>query len=452
MGRSRRIKTSYFKFEPFSKKQRQVLTWWMHGSPVEHKNGIIADGAIRSGKTLSMSLAFVIWAMETFNGQNFAMCGKTILSFRRNVLFWLKLMLRSRGYLIAENRSDNLLEISRKGKLNYFYLFGGKDERSQDLIQGITLAGVFLDEVALMPESFVNQATGRCSVPGSKFWFNCNPESPNHWFKKEWIDNEEKDLLHLHFTMDDNLSLTEKIKDRYRLMYTGVFYQRYILGFWTIAEGAIYTALANDPDRFIIDDIPTDLAFGTIGIDFGGNKSGHSFTFTGFDRRFTKIATLADFYRVGVITPDQLADDFLAFVKRCETFNIRIVDIRADSAEQVLIAGLQKALLERKMPYAINNAIKGLITDRIRLYTILLSRDAWKIHRSCEKTIEAFRTAVYDSKSLVDKRLDDGTTLIDPIDSQEYSTEPFTEALLYGGLNGTKISETAGLTPSTRIG
>ena len=156
-------KVQIFKFQPFSRRQKQVLTWWMPGSPVKDYDGIIADGAIRSGKTVCMSLSFVFWAMENFSGQNFAMCGKTIGSFRRNVLFWLKLMLKSRGYKVADHRADNLVEITRKNVTNHFYIFGGKDERSQDLIQGITLAGVFCDEVALMPESFVNQATGRCS-------------------------------------------------------------------------------------------------------------------------------------------------------------------------------------------------------------------------------------------------------------------------------------------------
>lgn len=187
-NRSAKQNGQTFHFSPFSQKQKQVLTWWCEGSPVHDKDGIIADGAIRSGKTISMSLSFAMWAMSTFNGQNFAMCGKTIGSFRRNVLFWLKLMLRSRGYSITDHRADNLLTIRKKGKENYFYIFGGKDERSQDLIQGITLAGVFFDEVALMPESFVNQATGRCSVKGSKFWFNCNPDGPYHWFKLNWID------------------------------------------------------------------------------------------------------------------------------------------------------------------------------------------------------------------------------------------------------------------------
>ena len=222
-----------------------LLNWWTDKSPVKDKQGIIADGAIRSGKTLAMSLSFCLWAMTRFNGQNFAMCGKTVGSFRRNVLATLKLMLKSRGYTVEDHRADNMLLIRRGDVENSFYIFGGRDERSQDLIQGITLAGLLLDEVALMPESFVNQATGRCSVEGSKMWFNCNPAGPLHWFKTEWIDKRErKGLLYLHFTMDDNLSLSEEIKARYRSMYAGVFYLRYIKGLWAVAEGLIYTMFA----------------------------------------------------------------------------------------------------------------------------------------------------------------------------------------------------------------
>ena len=246
------IKRRVFKFKPFSKKQRQVLSWWLKESPVHDYDGIIADGAIRAGKTVVMSLYFVMWAMSTFQEQNFGMCGKTIGSFRRNVLNQLRLMLWSRGYQAEYRRADNLVIVTRNGITNYFYIFGGKDESSQDLIQGITLAGVFFDEVALMPESFVNQATGRCSVEGSKYWFNCNPQGPHHWFKVNWIDKtKEKRLLYLRFTMDDNLSLSERIKERYRTMYSGVFFKRYIQGLWCIAEGVIYDMF--DKSRHVID-------------------------------------------------------------------------------------------------------------------------------------------------------------------------------------------------------
>ena len=116
------------------------------------------------------------------------------------------------------------------GRENQFYLFGGRDESSAALIQGITFAGVLLDEAALMPRSFVDQACARCSVAGSRLWFNCNPAGPNHWFYKTWIvEAEKRNCLRLHFTMEDNPSLTPAIRERYQRMYTGVFFQRYIL-------------------------------------------------------------------------------------------------------------------------------------------------------------------------------------------------------------------------------
>ena len=259
-----------FEFKPFSNKQKKILTWWNENSPVCNAQGIIADGSIRSGKTLSMGLSFVIWAMETFNGQNFAMCGKTVGSFRRNVWNWLKFALLSLGYKVIERYSTNVITITFKGHTNYFYIFSGKDESSQNLIQGITLAGVLFDEVALMPESFVNQATGRCSVTGSKFWFNCNPESPEHWFKKNWIDKaEEKHLLHLHFILEDNLSLGKEIIARYKSMYFGVFYKRFILGLWAIAEGAIYD-MFDDDNLYEDKDRNKDIAYRRyIGVDYG---------------------------------------------------------------------------------------------------------------------------------------------------------------------------------------
>ena len=188
---------------------------------------------------------------EQFQRTKLCNVWKTIGSFRRNVLFWLKLMLKSRGYHVEDHRADNLVVITLGETENFFYIFGGKDERSQDLIQGLTLAGVFFDEVALMPESFVNQATGRCSVDGSKYWFNCNPDHPYHWFYREWICKAaEKNALYLHFTMEDNLSLTPRIRARYRRLYAGVFYDRFILGKWTASSGLVYPMFRKDTHLF----------------------------------------------------------------------------------------------------------------------------------------------------------------------------------------------------------
>ena len=429
-----------FRFRPFSKKQRKVLNWWCRSSPVRDHNGIIADGAIRSGKSVAMSLSFVIWAMSEFEACNFAMCGKTIGSFRRNVLFWLKLMLRSRGYSVSEQRTENLVVVRRGNLENYFYVFGGKDERSQDLIQGITLAGVFFDEVALMPESFVNQATGRCSVDGSKFWFNCNPGSPAHWFKTGWIDKRaDKRLLYLHFTMDDNLSLSEAVKERYRSTYTGVFFKRYILGEWKSADGVIYRQFADDPERFILDEVPADIIVGTMGLDFGGNGSAHAGCLVGITRGYRSIVILDEYYRKEVIDPGTLTGDVCGFVQRSQA-QVRAASIWCDSAETTLIKGIRTEVFARHIPVEVRNARKGEIIDRIRLCDMLMSQGRFFILRRCRHTIAALSEAVWDGKSPTrDRRLDDGSTNIDSLDALEYALEPHANRLIeFGGIHERK--------------
>lgn len=382
-----------FHFKPFSQKQRKVLNWWCPDSPVKDYDGIIADGAIRSGKTISMSLSFALWAMSSFNGQNFGMCGKTIGGFRRNVLFWLKQMLTSRGYRVIDHRADNLVVVSKGDTENYFYIFGGKDERSQDLIQGITLAGVFFDEVALMPESFVNQATGRCSVDGSKFWFNCNPDGPYHWFKVNWIDRrKEKRLLYLHFTMDDNLSLSEKVKERYRNMYTGVFFKRYILGLWCMAEGIIYDMF--DPDRHVnpIKAFFRKLVDGNryVSIDYGTQNATAMLLWNkGIDGIWYCIR---EYYYSGrdkgkQKTDSEYADDLGKWLEGTE-IRALIVDPSAAS----FIAEL------RKRGYKVLPA-RNDVLDGIRLVGTKLNRDCIIFAESCVNTIKEFGSYVWDQKA-----------------------------------------------------
>lgn len=417
-------KLQIFKFKPFSRKQKQVLTWWMPGSPMKDYDGIIADGAIRSGKTVCMSLSFVFWAMSNFSGQNFAMCGKTIGSFRRNVLFWLKLMLKSRGYKVQDHRADNLVEISRKGITNYFYIFGGKDERSQDLIQGITLAGVFCDEVALMPESFVNQATGRCSVEGSKYWFNCNPDGPYHWFKVNWIDKaigflgkaktdkirEEarkagkepdlKKLLYVHFTMDDNLSLSEEIKSRYRSMYSGVFFKRYIMGLWAMAEGIIYDMF--NQDKHAVDTeamaaaykMSTGHEFWTderhVSCDYGTqNPTAFLLWNRAADKKWY---CRREYYYSGrekghQKTDKEFSDDL---TKWLDGLSIRSVILDPSAASF-------KAQLE-KDGYKVKKA-KNDVLDGIRFVATLLNQGSFFIDKNCTNLVKEFASYIWDVKA-----------------------------------------------------
>ena len=415
-NRTTRQNGQTFHFSTFSRKQNQVLTWWCKDSPVHDKDGIIADGAIRSGKTVSMSLSFVMWAMSIFNGQNFAMCGKTIGSFRRNVLFWLKLMLKSRGYSVTDRRADNLIIIRKGDTENYFYIFGGKDERSQDLIQGITLAGVFFDEVALMPESFVNQATGRCSVEGSKFWFNCNPDGPYHWFKTNWIDKstgylgkeqveqirkkaaEEgkdpglKEILYLHFTMDDNLSLSEAIKARYRSMYIGVFFKRYILGLWAAAEGVIYDMF--DPEKHVknIKEFFQILVNGNryVSCDYGTQNATVFLLWNkGIDGKWYCIR---EYYYSGRDKGKQKTDAEYADDLKKWLDGTRIKAMIVDPSAASFIAEL------RKRGYKVIKANNDVL-DGIRLVGMLLNLEMLIFSSSCTETIKEFASYIWDDKA-----------------------------------------------------
>ena len=248
----------------FSPKQMQVMLWWQRGD----WEAIICDGAVRSGKTFAMGVSFFLWAQRCFDGKQFGLCGKTIGSLRRNLLAELIPYLKRLGMTVRERRSENLLIVRYRGRENRFLLFGGRDESSASLIQGSTLAGVLLDETALMPRSFVEQAIARCSVPGSRLWFNCNPEGPGHWFYQEWIlKAEDRRALRLHFTMEDNPALSPRIRARYQRAYSGVFYRRFVLGEWTAAQGLVYDFFDAGQDAAELPDRPVEQW--RVSVDYG---------------------------------------------------------------------------------------------------------------------------------------------------------------------------------------
>ena len=397
------LKQAAFRFQPFSRKQKQILTWWLPESGVSDADGIIADGAIRSGKTVCMSLAFIQWSMHSFNGQNFGMCGKTVGSFRRNVLSVLKQMLPARGYTIRDRRTDNLVVISRGSTENYYYIFGGKDEGSQDLVQGITLAGILLDEIALMPESFVNQATGRCSVDGSKFWCNCNPAGPGHWFKKQWIDERQKrNLLYLHFTMEDNLSLSEQIRARYRAMYTGIFYRRYILGQWCLAEGLVYEF---DPERHVTDDLP-ECGEWYISCDYG---TLNPFSAGLWCVRDGVAVRVAEFYHSGREQQRQLTDEeyYRAIEQLAGDRDIRHIVVDPSAASFIACIRSHKRFSVRK---AKNDVMYG-----IRLTAMMLQAGVIKIGSGCKDAIREFGLYRWDDKGEVDKPVKENDHAMDDI-------------------------------------
>ena len=406
------MRKAAFRFESISDKQLEIFTWWINNP---NANGIIADGAIRSGKTVSMSFSFIIWAMETFDNENFGMCGKTVGSFRRNVFSPLKNMISGQpGMTIKERRTENLFIIEYKGKTNTFYIFGGRDERSQDLVQGVTLAGVFFDEVALMPESFVNQATGRCSVAGSKYWFNCNPAGPNHWFKVNWIDKqEEKKIIYLHFTMDDNPSLTEEIKERYRTQYTGVFFKRYILGLWVIAEGLVYTMFSREKhvtsEEFVYDPYNADhrrCRF-YIAIDYG-TVNPFAALLAKYDPFKHDVEIINEVYFAGREGRRADNEEYYKLIENlAEGYPIEAIIIDPSAASMIeTIKKYGKFLVKA----ANNDVLNG-----IQEVTKYLNMNLLKVNAKCKGLLMEFESYSWDEKSGEDKVIKENDHSLDAL-------------------------------------
>lgn len=368
----------------FSPKQAQVLTWWQR----DEWEAVICDGAVRSGKTFCMGVSFFIWAQARFHGKQFGMCGKTIGALRRNLLAELVPWLRRLGMTVRERRSENLLVVRYQGHENRYLLFGGRDESSAALIQGSTLAGILMDETALMPRSFVEQAIARCSVPGSRLWFNCNPEGPQHWFYQEWVlKAAERRALRLHFTMEDNPGLSPRIRARYERAYSGVFYRRFVLGEWTAAQGLVYDFF--DPERDAAEAPEGGFRAWRVSVDYG---TANPASFGLWGQRGGVWYRVAEYYydshRAGRQRTDaEYADDLerLADGRRIERI---IVDPSAASFIEVL----------RRRGFRVARA-DNAVADGIRVTADLLRTGRIVICRGCRDCLREMGLYCWDQRS-----------------------------------------------------
>lgn len=388
----RRKKTTSFKFVPFSLKQKKLLMWWTDSSPYRDYDMVIAEGAIRSGKTIGCIDSFITWSLAKHRQQNFIVAGKSMGALKRNVLEPMFQILTAKGIDYHYHRSENPHIIIGT---NTYYLFGANNEASQDTLQGLTAAGAYLDEVALFPRSFVDQAIGRCSAEtdgnGAKIFFNCNPAGPYHWFKVDFIDKaKEKRILVLHFTMDDNLSLSERTKERFRRMFSGVFFKRYILGLWVMAAGIIYSMF--DEEKHVVDELPDKFDRLFVGADYGiGNPT----AFVLIGQKGMDFFVVREYYfdsrKEGwQKTVGQYAKDFKLFIGE-------------DKPEYLFFDPSAAALiLELKQMGVLN--IKGAdndVIDGIQLVQNLLADNGGRlfVHRSCSNLIREFFSYSWDPKA-----------------------------------------------------
>lgn len=370
-----------------SEKQMKILAF-----PYTKYEAIICDGAIRSGKSSIMMWAFVKWGMMNFDGQRFAICGKSVDSCIKNVIQpFLAMSLARETYRLRWRRIDKVLEVQNGNTTNLFEVFGGKDESSFALIQGRTLAGVLLDEVALQPRSFVEQALARCSVSGSRFWFNCNPGPPSHWFYQEWIKQTERHkALHLHFLLEDNPALDPEIVERYKNTYAGVFYRRYILGEWCVADGLVYPMF--DKAKHIATEQHSGGVY-YISIDYGTlNPTAMGL----WQLRGGKAVMLKEYYYDGrkqkhQKTDEEYADDLEAFAEGYQIERV-IVDPSAASFKETL---------RRRGKFAVMDA-NNAVLDGIRLTGSLLLAGRILFDASCENTFDEFGSYCWDEKKETD--------------------------------------------------
>ena len=399
---------------PFTSKQNQYFR------EANHRWNVKA-GATRSGKTY-MDYYLIPKRIRAVAGRDglTVILGNTKGTLQRNIIEPLQSIWG--GSLVSAIRSDNTAELF--GEKCYCL---GADKVSQvDRLRGSSIKYCYGDEVVTWNESVFDMLKSRLDKPYSKFDGTCNPESKNHWFK-QFLDSDA-DIYLQNYCIDDNPYLDPDFVDNLKKEYFGtVYYDRYIKGFWVNAEGLIYRAFADAPKRYIIDDLSKyDIVSAAVGVDFGGGKSAHAFNCTAFTRGLKEVITICDYRRQDAATPDILNRDFGDFIGQCKLIlgKVPIADVFCDSAEQTLIAGLKGYAYKNKLGVNIRNAYKRPINDRIRFYTALMGADRYKIHRRCKPTIQAFSEAMWDSRYLTeDVRLDNGTSNIDNLDAQEYSTE-----------------------------
>lgn len=383
-----------------SDKQKQILAFSY--SPYDV---LICDGAVRSGKTSIEVVAFVDWAMREFSGQRFGICGKTVGSAENNIIVPYKSSSYAKGrYSIQYRRSQKIMEVRRGRRVNYFEVFGGRDESSYTLIQGRTLAGVLLDEVVLMPESFVNQALARCSVEGAKIWFSCNPGSPSHWFKEQWIDRkEEHNALYLHFEMTDNPSLSDNTLARYRSMYHGVFYDRYVRGLWVAAEGLIYPMFTEDK---ITPDEDRSYRRYMISMDYGTRNPTAMILWGLYDGAWYGIK---EYYFSSRSEKSQKTDQEY-YNDLCKLAGDLAVDRVIIDPSALSFITLVEKMHRFKVWTADNDVLDG-----IRHTAQCLDDGAIKICRACKNAIKEFGLYSWDEDATEDRPIKDNDHAMDAI-------------------------------------
>lgn len=405
----------------YTNKQRNLMRKWQRG---ELRRINLLEGSVSSGKTWISLVLWAFWVASMPADKLYLMCAKSLTTLKRNCLIPLEELVGTKNFTFSIPAKEGYLFGRR------ILLEGANDARSESKIRGLSLQGAYCDELTQFPEDFFAMLLSRLRIPAAKLIATTNPDNPHHWLKKNYIDRaDELDFLDEKFLIADNTTLDPEYVENVMKEYTGVFYERFILGRWKAAEGAIYREFADDTAKFLLDSPPDDIAFATLGMDFGGNGSAHAIVCTGFSRRMQRVVILDEYYRKEIISATQLESDTCDFIRRCKS-RFHVTDMYCDSAEQVLIQGLRTAVMREHIPIEIHNARKSDVTGRIRFFNALIAQRRFFILRGCTHVVDALQSAVWENNPQKDIRLDNGTTNIDSLDAMEYSAEPFMKDII----------------------
>lgn len=393
----------------FSKKQEDFLLDDLHRINLLY-------GSVRSGKTWISLLKWAIWIGQQAQDKQFLMVGKTITTLKRNCLV-----------LLEELIGDNITySISQKKAVIFgrtVWLEGANDERSESKIRGMTLMGVYIDELTQIPQDFYLMALSRLSEKGAVFLATTNPDHPKHYVKTEIIDNDLLDKQVIKFLLDDNIFLDETYKENLKKEYSGVFYQRFILGDFVRAEGIIFPEFANDPTRWIIkrEDVPKAFRTVEIGFDIGGNGSAYALTCTGQGYDGIQYRLKAEKKQAEDMAMDDIEKFVVEFCEECERiYGIKIGMINCDHVAVIVNT------INDNTRYTADLCYKPPLEDRVFLYSKLFSTDKIKfVDGMCDDLIEEMQNLVFDEKSDKAIPLDDGSMQIDTYDSACYSESSY---------------------------
>ncbi len=397
----------------FCLSDKQLRVW--RGCFLEHHRWNVSTGATRSGKTYLDYFKIPARIRAADESGLILLLGNTKGTLERNILDPLRQIWGKR--LVGTLGSNNKIQLFGRE----CYALGADKITQVRRLQGASLSYCYGDEVATWHQDVFEMLKSRLDKPGACFDGTCNPDVPTHWFKT-FLDSDA-DIFQMHFTIDDNPFLEPGFVADLKREYAGtVYYDRFILGRWKRADGAIYRSFAANPERFELDPKKRQYIAVNIGVDFGGNKSQSAFVATGFTEGFREAVVLMEEMRPAATeNPDTLSAAFVAFCKRVKTAYPMAYKAYCDSAEQILIRGLDAAIKKAGVAVQVVNAHKTEIVDRIRLVTSLMGAGRFFVSPKCRALRDALEAAVWDKDKPKDERLDDGSYNMDVIDAMEYS-------------------------------